>query len=172
MEYVLDESRNLLPLSLPLAAFAPHYRNQKLNAMMTGADGSVGQATPDAISVLAQYAPQYITEAIELDFLSYLLQAPDKAELVQRRNTAKEVFGNSLLPGDMGFLIRNRHGEKGLGPFPFELFEFLSRPMLSGFNVRLSSGPRPRIRGGNGHLPEIKAWEKMVYPTGPIRGNP
>lgn len=174
-KYVEGEANNLLPLALPLVAFAPHYRTQRLSSLISAGEGPPTDAKLNAIRVLAQYAPQYIHDSIKGDFLSHLIKIPNDPVVAKQREEAKEVFKTYLLQGDLKSLSRlaanppHRTAEAAR----FDIYHFLSRPLLSGFNVRISGGPRPRIRGGNGHLPEVRAWERVFFgPPFPVPPTP
>lgn len=164
-KYLETESANLLPLALPLVAFAPHYRTQRLAGLISAAEGPPTDAKLNAIRVLAQYAPQYIHDSIKGDFLSHLIKIPTDPVIAKQRAEAKEVFKTFLLQTDLKNLNRfaNQPSPRTTEAGRFDVYHFLSRPLLSGFNVRISGGPRPRIRGGNGHLPEVRAWEEVFF---------
>lgn len=132
--------------------------------MVEGVDGPSRDSTAQAFQLLAQWAPEYIQDSLNGDFLSHLLKIPDDPVAAEKREEANIVFDLLLLPKDLESLVRlSQDTESGPTANRFELFRFMSSPVLSGFNVRLSGGPRPRIRGGNGHLPEIRAWDKFYF---------
>lgn len=149
IDFVKTQSETLLPLSLPLVAWAPNYRAKKWRDLDDSVAGSQNQLTTDSTLVLKTYAPGFIRLFIESNPLKELLNLPERRFGESAWQRTEKVFATLFFPNEFSFLIGVDSAlSSKYRPSDFSVFRFMSEPALSGYNVKGSSGPRPRIRGG------------------------
>lgn len=149
IEFVKTQSQKLLPLSLPLVAWAPNYRAKKWRDLQSSVAGSQNQLTTDSTLVLKTYAPGFVRLFIESNPLKELLNLPEKRLGESAWQRTEQVFATLFFPNEFSFLMGVASTlSSEYGQSDFSVFRFMSEPALSGYNVKGSSGPRPRIRGG------------------------
>lgn len=149
IDFVKTQSETLLPLSLPLVAWAPNYRAKKWRDLDDSVAGSQNQRTTDSTLVLKTYAPDFIQSFIESNPLKELLNLPERRFGESAWQMTEQVFATLFFPNEFSFLIGVDSALSSKYRLSdFSVFRFMSEPALSGYNVRGSGGPRPRIRGG------------------------
>jgi hypothetical protein len=146
-QLVVNMRRIYLPLALPLLAFQPQYRAMALNelprmqAVFSPAQWARAQAA------LVQSPVEFLKTQFSGDSLADLQSL--YAEESTRPNEfagAARFLQEDLWPLEQPALFETRvEGDDGTGE---TLLEFMKRPLLSGYNILLSSGPRVRIRPG------------------------
>lgn len=131
------------PISLPLLAFAPHFRSIMLNEL---------QRIQPAWTGHQWSAAQRILNQLPVDFLKTQFSGAPLEDI-------KKVFSSNPENQD-GFVESADFLNSVLWPIELEaistattksgqsFLEFLKTPLLSGYNISLSSGPRVRIRTG------------------------
>ncbi len=143
-DLVLRVRETLLPIALPLLAYAPQYRSMIL--------AEIPRLYLDWDTEVVSRA-RLVLNRLPVDFLQSRFP-PDPvndmkkvfyANLEQYKKSAEvgQFLVNDLWPLEEKSLFESRLSERGES-----LLEFLKRPLLSGYNVGLSSGPRVRIRTG------------------------
>jgi hypothetical protein len=142
IEDLIEKMRGVyLPVSLPLLAFSPHYRaliERDLPKLNLNADerlkaGFALRALP------IQFMKRQFTGDVVAD-LTRVFFADDlqKAHFQIVSDFLKDTLWNLEKPS-----LYSAHFSSGLS-----LLEFMKRPLLSGYNIALASGPRVRIRTG------------------------
>lgn len=134
---------NYLPMTIPLLALAPHYRalleraveRKPLLAQWLGADelkatfSAVvqflskeysGRPVKDLAKIFALKAPRPLAEMAAQNFMQFKMSPLEALSLATARVSRQQ-----------------------------SLLEFMKAPLLSGYNINLSSGPRVRIKTGN-----------------------
>jgi len=136
----------LSPISLPLLAFAPHYRSLILQELPR-----TQVAWPEPVWQRAQQ----VLNHLPVDFLKTQFGGDPVADMkrVFYANASEQVKFNEVaqfLEHDLWPVEQVAVFETQLRAIPLmSLLEFMKAPLLSGYNVGLSSGPRVRIRTGN-----------------------
>ncbi|MCB0362334.1 MAG: hypothetical protein KDD35_06415 [Bdellovibrionales bacterium] len=163
INYVKKHAESLLPFSLPLLAWSPHYRSRKLSDLIDSVPGSKNQSTKAANLVLTSLAPKYLESSMQSSFLNQLLDLPDDFSHSSPWLKTERVFASLFFPNEFSFLRQTaiKHLSSNYD-VDLDVFKFMSEPALSGYNVRMSSGPRPRIRGG-GFLLQSEFLVKWAY---------
>ncbi len=142
-DVILRVRATLLPLGLPLLAFAPHFRS------------SVSSEIPRAVNWDAETLTRahIVLNRLPVEFL----KSESTGDAVK---DMKRVFYANLdqyqsagdvaqfLAADLWAVEERPLFESRLSESSESLLEFMKQPLLSGYNVGLSSGPRVRIRTG------------------------
>lgn len=142
IEDLVEKMRDVyLPVSLPLLAFSSHYR-----ALIEKEIPKLGLNVPEKFQ--ANYAMttlpvQFMKRQFTGDVVGDLTRVffADEAQKARFQITAdflKDTLWNWEKPS-----LFSAHFSSGL-----TLLEFMKRPLLSGYNIALASGPRVRIRTG------------------------
>lgn len=141
--FVRTHAPLLLAQSLPLLSFSPQYRNQKtLQILGRSYFSPVDQ---ELTRILQNYSDRYLREIFQSDLFFNMVApqvTPDQRILFTQ---TQEAFEDHFLPEDLSVISRSMQLplREGVG-----FLTFLATPQLGGKNVRLSGGPRPRIRSG------------------------
>lgn len=142
-DLVLKVRATLLPVSLPLLAFAPYFRSTILSELPRAVNWNA-ETMARAHRVLNRLPVEFLkTESTgdavqDMKRVFYANQAPGQ--------NASEVA--NFLAQDLWQIEERALFESRLGERAETWLEFLKKPLLSGYNVGLSSGPRVRIRTG------------------------
>ncbi len=141
---ILNMRDRFLPIGLPLLAFAPHYRGLLATELSRV---KVGWS-------MAQYARmQSALNSLPVEFLKRQFSGNPLADL-------QNVFVSNWR-AQPNFQTVSLFLKEDLWPLEWDaithshlasgetLLEFMKRPLLSGYNILLSSGPRVRIGTGN-----------------------
>jgi hypothetical protein len=141
---VLKIREALLPIGLPLLAFAPHYRSlilQELPNLRLNWTEEAWQRAQQALNHLpvdflrTQSGGDPVSDMYRVFFADTNQQS--------RYHVVTKFLDKDLWPLEEEALF-SAHVNGGS-----TLLEFMKLPTLSGYNVGLSSGPRVRIRTGN-----------------------
>lgn len=145
-QLVLKIRGTLLPIGLPLLAFAPHYRSLMVNQELPN-------LRPNWTELIWQKA-QRVLNHLPVEFLN--------SREMFRGDPMNDMYRVFLGEGQKSqFFEVSQFLEMDLWPLEqatlfsatvadgTTLLEFMKLPTMSGYNVGLSSGPRVRIRGGN-----------------------
>jgi len=137
LKLVSDLADVSIDMSLPLLALSPDYLKLKLE-----------QVRPKAVSVnerllfeeTLRYAPEeYLRSAFRNFSLFDLVLGKSPSSSTKRREPfVTKVFKESFMKDDIEAL------KSGSG---LRLIEFMTKPLMSGYNIRYSAAPRPRFRG-------------------------
>jgi hypothetical protein len=133
----------MLPQSLPLLALAPKYKTQKILEILSL--NPHDRTTSRLTAVMEKNPDVYLTQIFNNDPFFNMLTPDLRPAQEKLFNETTLVFRNKLLPEDLKTISSLM--EDSL-PFGRNFLEFLAAPLLGGKNVRLSGGPRPRIRPG------------------------
>lgn len=148
--YLAQQVHNLLPMALPLVAWAPNYRRRKILEIKKSSSVSPSAQITDEEMVLDKYAQNYLVNSIKVSIFIRLL---DLRTIAYAENSdwdkARDIFENQILPNELSALRKNQSTG---GNSPLNLYEYMSTPLLSGYNIAGSRGPRPRIRAGGYHV--------------------
>lgn len=143
-ELIVNMREIYLPISLPLLAFSPHYRAvmlrelPRLQAVMSTEQKSNAQYALNFFPV--QFMKHQFTGDVVRD-LSRVFYA-DESEA-----TGFQIVSSFLQVGLWALekpAISSAHFTSGI-----TLLEFMKRPLLSGYNIAIASGPRVRVRTGS-----------------------
>ncbi len=146
MDLVARMHETYLPIGLPLLAYAPHFRSLLAGEILhLGPNWSTPQWALYQRSV-NQYPADYLSlensagrgplAGVRRMFDSGQQAAPDFQAVTDFERDDLWVLEKPVLIG-----TKTESGET--------LLEFMKRPLLSGYNIMLSSGPRVRVRTGN-----------------------
>ncbi len=145
IEELIENTRAIyMPISLPLLAFSPHYRAVVLQELprMRIAWGIEKWYT--AQQVLSEMPVQFMKNQFNGDVVADLSRFFFKdASQLAAYVTVGQFLNNELWPLEKKSLEQSRF------PLGLSLLEFMKRPLLSGYNISLASGPRVRVRTGN-----------------------
>lgn len=142
---LLNNTRGIyMPFSLPLIAFSPHYRAVALLELPSVKTGWTETEWSDAQTVLSTLPVKFMrdqfTGDVVDDLARFFFRDHDRLETYEQAN---HFLRDSLWPLERRVLLQSRL------PNGTPLLEFLKQPLLSGYNISLSSGPRVRVRTGN-----------------------
>lgn len=154
LNFLNSFSALLLPQSLPLLAFSPQYRNQKALEIIGGR--SLGSSNK-TVQVLENYPDQYLTQIFKNDPFFNMMNPDLKPGQEYLFRETSETFKTILLPQDLSTISQLMKTNHILDE---DFLSFLASPQLGGQNVRLSGGPRPRIRGGK------EVWYMYIFGPG------
>lgn len=138
---LVEKMRDIyLPVSLPLLAFSSHYRaliEREIPKLMPANDkfraGYAMNTLPE------QFMKRQFTGDVVGDLTKvFFADVAQKARFQVTRDFLKDTLWNLEKPS-----LFSAHFSSGL-----TLLEFMKRPLLSGYNIALASGPRVRIRTG------------------------
>lgn len=141
---LIESTRQVyLPFSLQLLAFSPHYRGLARRELIELHSNSVDEKLrQSARYVFNDASIKFIRREFTGDVvadLSRAFAAVDKGD----DETVYSFLQNDLWPIEKAVLAESRFGTNGI-----TLLEFMKRPLMSGYNILLSSGPRVRVRTG------------------------
>lgn len=143
---VLKLRATLLPIGLPLLAFAPHYRSLILQELPRAPIGWHEPVWRNAQQVLNHLPIDFLKNQFGGDPLTDMKRVFEAGpEERQRFNEVALFLESELWPLEKDAVF----GTTLRGFRAVTLLEFMKQPLLSGYNVGLSSGPRVRIRTGN-----------------------
>lgn len=134
----------MLPISLPLLAFTPHYRSAIVNEIpslyLDWNEAEVARAR----LFLNRMPMEYLRTEYTGDPVNDMKKV-FYGNIERYRNAAEVAdFMDSILwPLEERALFDSRLAERNE-----TVLEYMRRPLLSGYNVGLSSGPRVRVRPG------------------------
>lgn len=141
---VLHVRKMMLPISLPLLAFTPHYRSAIVNEIpslyLDWNEAEVARAR----LFLNRMPMEYLRTEYTGDPVNDMKKV-FYGNIERYRNAAEVAdFMDSILwPLEERALFDSRLAERNE-----TVLEYMRRPLLSGYNVGLSSGPRVRVRPG------------------------
>lgn len=132
--------------SATLLAISPQYRNRlymSTNTLVT--------SHPDFETAVSLWPDLFFFQFKDIkerdEVNSWVLMLPMAAKRQRDlQNRINKFISTVLFPIDFAVLENQKIIENGK---TISLLEFMARPLLSGYNVRLSTGPRVRIRGGD-----------------------
>jgi hypothetical protein len=134
-----------LPIGLPLLAFAPQFRSQvlaELSRLQPNWTQNQWARAQQALNFLpVGFLRRQFTGNPVSDLQRVFLADEGSRPLFER---ATGFLADDLWPLEWPALTRS------ILPSGQTLLEFLKTPLLTGYNISLSSGPRVRIRTGNG----------------------
>jgi hypothetical protein len=143
---ILTMRPNYLPVALPLLSFAAHFRGLMTKELMSFNPGWSEQKWEQFQLVFNRYPVEFLTKQFNPAdalafraqhlFDSFSLQSPEF-------KTVADFFENDLWPLEKGAIFNSSTGTSQ------SLLEFMKEPLLSGYNILLSSGPRVRLNIGN-----------------------
>ncbi len=143
-ELIVNMREAYLPVSLPLLAFAPHYRAVMLRELPKIQDVMTIDQRSQAQYALNYFPVQFMKRQFTGDVVSDLSRVffADESEA-----TGFQIV-TSFLQDTLWDLEKpalfSAHFTSGV-----TLLEFMKRPLLSGYNIALASGPRVRVRTGS-----------------------
>jgi hypothetical protein len=145
IEELLVNTRAIyMPFSLPLLAFSPHYRAlalQELPQVKTGWSEVQWAWAQQSLNVLpVQFMKNQFTGDVVADLSRFFFRDQSKLPLYEQ---VDHFLSEDLWPVEWRAISGSRF------PNGTTLLEFMKRPLLSGYNISLSSGPRVRVRTGN-----------------------
>lgn len=140
-DLVLRVRETLLPLSLPLVAFAPHFRSAILSELQQMGLRDKSARVHEALKSL----PESFLRSLENVDAVIAMKRIFYASEDQTRKSAEVA---RFLKDELWAIEEPALFESRLTNRNETLLEYLKRPLLSGYNVGLSSGPRVRIRPG------------------------
>jgi hypothetical protein len=138
------QQKVFLPISLPLLAHASHYRALRLDEFKrmtpqwTSAQWISANESLDRLPVLFFNATKGISV---VDSMKMVASVPEsqRADFV----TVESFMKDTLLKIEWPVVSQSRFDSSGI-----TLLEFMKRPLLSGYNIVITSGPRVRVRSG------------------------
>lgn len=142
IENLIEKMRDVyLPVSLPLLAFSSHYRalieRELIRLNLTPEQRSQGGFALSALPI--QFMKRQFTGDVVGDLTRvFYAEQSQKARFQVVSDFLKDTLWNLEKPS-----LYSAHFSSGL-----TLLEFMKRPLLSGYNIALASGPRVRIRTG------------------------
>lgn len=148
-EVVRKVSMQFSEQSATLLALSPQYRNR----LMVSRQELNSIGVEEDVDLLVDIWPNVFFDQfanlkdVRSPWLLLLPTATGKHSIqyaLQKR--ASSFITNFLFVNDFTFLM-NQSVYENQKPVP--VLEFMSRPLLSGYNIRMSTGPRARIRGGD-----------------------
>jgi hypothetical protein len=140
---IVNMREDYLPLSLPLVAFAPSFRAKalaelpRLKLHWTSAQWAAAQSS------LFQLPVEFLKDQTRGNSIANLQHL-----FLPKRDQASYDSVSAFLSYDLWPLEYQTLDNAVLGSGQ-PLLEFMKRPLLSGYNIMLSSGPRVRVRTGN-----------------------
>lgn len=142
---LIANTRSLyMQFSLPLLAFSPHYRAlvlQELPRVKPNWSDIQWASSQQTLAVLpVQFMKNQFTGDVVADLVRFFLK--DESQL-RAFEAAGAFLTHDLWPLEWKAISTSRFAS-GL-----TLLEFMKRPLLSGYNISLASGPRVRVRTGN-----------------------
>jgi len=143
-ELLINTREIFLPFSLPLLAFSPHYRAvamQELPLLSLNWNSDQWWRAQQTFNTLpVQFMKNQFTGDVVGDLTAFFYQ-----DEIQKgpRKTVADFLQFDLWPAELAALSQSRF------PLGLSMLEFLKRPLLSGYNISLASGPRVRVRTGN-----------------------
>jgi len=130
--------------TLPLLAFSPHYRAlalQELPRMKVDWDQSQWTIAQQVLNILpVEFMKNQYNGDVVGDLSRFFYRDQSQSDTYQ---TVDAFFIHALWPLESKSLAKSRFSSG------ITLLEFMKRPLLSGYNISLSSGPRVRVRTGN-----------------------
>jgi hypothetical protein len=141
---IIQLRKSYRPISLPLLAFAPFYRSVILGELTRSRKTWSEGQWDRAIAALDQRPVNFIKN----QFTGNPLE--DIRRVFYAELSMKEHFEGTaeFLENDLWPLERASLNNTTISGQDLTLLEYLKRPLLSGYNIGLSSGPRVRIRIG------------------------
>jgi len=143
-ELITNTRALYMQFSLPLLAFSPHYRAlvlQELPRVNTVWSALQWTTSQQALAVLpVQFMKNQFTGDVVADLVRFFFK--DESQL-RAFEAAGAFLRDDLWPVEWAAISTSRFAT-GL-----TLLEFMKRPLLSGYNISLASGPRVRVRTGN-----------------------
>jgi hypothetical protein len=142
IEDLIEKMRDVyLPVSLPLLAFSSHYR-ALIERELTQLDLNPNERMQAGFALRAlpiQFMKRQFTGDVVADLTRvFFADESQKAHFKIVSDFLKNTLWNLEKPA-----LYSAHFSSGLS-----LLEFMKRPLLSGYNIALASGPRVRIRTG------------------------
>lgn len=144
---VMDMRQVYYPMALPMLAFSPTYRAKMQNALV-GLQANLTWLQWDRLNkVMGSVSTDFLDNSASgerlKDLKTYFFDSPQSHPEI---DTVTRAMRDDLLPLEepslFGVKVETPSGQS-------TLLEFMKRPLLSGHNLFLSSGPRVRIRTGN-----------------------
>ncbi|HMN68210.1 MAG TPA: hypothetical protein PKC28_06690 [Bdellovibrionales bacterium] len=143
LDFITNVRKIYRPISLTLLALAPQYRTAMM-AELARLNWS-GKKLITAQTMIDRYPVRYMLDNSMNDMVSDLtLTLMTDAKISQDNEAVARFFEQSIWPIEMAAIGESYFEEDGRA-----LLTFLKEPLLSGHNIRLSTGPRVRIRTGN-----------------------
>jgi hypothetical protein len=143
-ELVVNTRSIYKPFSLPLLAFSPHYRAlalQELPKTNTGWSETQWISAQQVLNVLpVQFMKNQFTGDVVADLSRFFFRDQEQLPIYE---SVDHFLNDDLWPVEWRSISGSRF------PNGATLLEFMKRPLLSGYNISLSSGPRVRVRTGN-----------------------
>lgn len=131
-------------LALPLLAFAPHYRAIAFRAISQfdffWTEAQIHTAQDVFNNIPVQFMKTQFNGDAELDLFHFFIK--DQSQ-IKSYEVVEDFLDKDLWPLEQKS-IDEAHLISGMS-----LLEFMKRPLLSGYNISLASGPRVRVRTGN-----------------------
>lgn len=147
-ELVNEMSEIYLPLSLPMVTMAPFYRGKKREQIkkleLSKTDPKKWRALEYALNILPSSYQSFTEGTSEMpfmDLIQYFVSVPD-FNFKETESTFREV----LWPEDWECV---KSAVVPLARYRSSLLKFMGTPLLSGYNIQMSNGPRVRIRAGD-----------------------
>lgn len=142
IEELLTNTRHLYErFSLPLLAFAPHYRALIFQELVRLRSVWAANKQLEAYEYLNALPMQFMRGQFTGDVVADMSNFFDLNENSYRQ--ANTFLNDELWPMERSVIFNSKFKSGKT------LLEFLKRPLLSGYNIALSSGPRVRVRTGN-----------------------
>ena len=139
-ELIVNTRAIYMPFSLPLLAFSPHYREmfwQELPRLVPPWTTEQWQRASAALNHLpVEFLKNQFTGDVVADFTRFFIKNRGQASV-------DKFLASDLWPAEQRSLANSRFASGET------LLEFMKKPLLSGYNISLSSGPRVRVRTGN-----------------------
>ena len=140
---IVNMRQDYLPLSLPLLAYAPAFRGRALDELPRLNLNWSSDQWARAQTALFQLPVEYLKNQTRGDSMANLqrlfLPKADQGAF----NTVRLFLDYDLWPLEW-ISLDSAHLSSGQA-----LLEFMKEPLLSGYNIMLSCGPRVRVRTGN-----------------------
>lgn len=144
VELIENTRKIYLPFSLPLLAFSPHYRGLAKRELLESKSDLVNETVRvNARFVLNEAAVKFMRRDFTGDVVADLSRAFNSNPSDHTDDEAVAGF----LQTDLWPLEKEALGSR-FGTNGITVLEFMKRPLMSGYNISLSSGPRVRVRTG------------------------
>lgn len=149
-ENIMKMSYWYIPNSLPLLAFSPQYRSLKWMEIIHQSPSFDEKQMSSLNNFLNDIPLNFISTYVEMDALQ-ILEMQSLGGLGNFSDTIalNHFFKTVLLPQDLQQL-KEAMTLQSSATHQSRLLIQMIQPSLSGYNVKLSSGPRPRIKTGGG----------------------
>lgn len=145
---ILRLKSEYLPIALPMLAFASHYRSiiiPELGRIEPKWDSTEWLKANQTLNYFPVAYAQTYKETVNSQNVVVAMENVFNAPISERAkfDATTQFMSDELWAIEWPVVSQSRFQSSGL-----TLLEFMKRPLLSGYNILLTSGPRVRVRGG------------------------